>query len=81
PGSAAAAAWDGVAADCLELLARAREAGLLAEDADLDWVRRVYYALIGEALHETPDAQDSDALATRVLDTLLHGAGPRPGSG
>ncbi|WP_327355931.1 TetR/AcrR family transcriptional regulator [Streptomyces sp. NBC_01304] len=93
PGSAAAAAWDEVAADCLELLARAREGGLLAADADLDWVRRVYYALIGEALHETPgakedskdgakdDAKDPDALATRVLDTLLYGAGPRPGKG
>lgn len=50
--------------------------------ADLEWTRRVYYALIGEALHgpgacEDPDAHNPDALATRIVNTLLHGAGPR----
>lgn len=42
----------------------------------------MYYALIGEALHgpgadQDPDAQNPDALATRIVDTLLHGAGRR----
>ncbi|MET9785779.1 hypothetical protein [Streptomyces canus] len=56
--------------------------GLLAPDADLEWTRQVYYALLGEALNrpgtdEDPAAQDPDAQATLVIDTLLHGAGPR----
>lgn len=56
--------------------------GLLDPAADLEWTRRVYYALIGEALHgpgadQDPDAQNPDALATRIVDTLLHGAGRR----
>ena len=42
----------------------------------------MYYALLSEALNrpgadQDPDAQDPDALATLVIDTLLHGAGPR----
>jgi hypothetical protein len=68
---------------CVELLGRARDQGILAPDADLDWTRRVFYALIGEAIHghtfdgaEAPEA-DPDALAGRIVDTLLHGAGPR----
>ncbi|MFJ2826952.1 TetR/AcrR family transcriptional regulator [Streptomyces sp. NPDC087263] len=80
-GGAAAAGWDQVGARCVELLGRARDEGLLDPAADLEWVRRVYYALIGEALHgdERPDP-DPDALATLVVDTLLYGAGRRPGA-
>ncbi|MEU5316259.1 hypothetical protein AB0G67_05965 [Streptomyces sp. NPDC021056] len=42
----------------------------------------MYYALLGEALSrpgadQGPAAQDPDAQATLVIDTLLHGAGPR----
>jgi hypothetical protein len=42
----------------------------------------VYYALLSEALDrpgadQDPAAQDPDALAALVIDTLLHGAGPR----
>ncbi|WP_405639631.1 hypothetical protein [Streptomyces sp. NBC_00019] len=60
----------------------AESCGLLDPAADLEWTRRVYYALIGEVLHgpgadQDPDAQDPDALATRIVDTLLHGAGRR----
>ncbi|WP_327716938.1 hypothetical protein OG381_16970 [Streptomyces sp. NBC_00490] len=51
--------------------------GLLAPDADLEWTRQVYYALLGEALNRPGADQDPDAQATLVIDTLLHGAGPR----
>jgi hypothetical protein len=42
----------------------------------------VCYALLGEALNRPgadrdPAAQDPDAQAALVIDTLLHGAGPR----
>ncbi|MGW6399458.1 TetR/AcrR family transcriptional regulator [Streptomyces sp. NPDC055134] len=65
-----------VLARCERLFARARDAGLLAPDTDLDWARRVYYALIHEAAAEAPDSDAAvDALATRVVDTLLYGIG------
>ncbi|MCX5336011.1 MULTISPECIES: TetR/AcrR family transcriptional regulator [unclassified Streptomyces] len=74
--------WTELNARSLEFLRRAQREGLLDPAADLEWTRRVYYALIGEVLHgpgadQDPDAQDPDALATRIVDTLLHGAGPR----
>lgn len=57
---------------CMGLLRRARETGLIREDVDLEWARQVYYALI----HEAAQSQgDPDALATRVVDTLLRGVG------
>ncbi|GAA3861559.1 TetR/AcrR family transcriptional regulator [Streptomyces sedi] len=70
-----------VLARCDELFRRTREAGLLAPDADLEWTRRVYYALIHEAAEEGREAVDTgdlgaiDQLAARVVDTLLHGVG------
>ena len=80
--SAAAAIWADINARTLELLIRAQREGLLDPAADLEWTRQVYYALLSEALNrpgadQDPDAQDPDALATLVIDTLLHGAGPR----
>ncbi|MFD3502589.1 TetR/AcrR family transcriptional regulator [Streptomyces sp. NPDC058676] len=80
--SAAAAIWEEIDTYTVELLARAQNEGLLAPDADLDWTRQVYYALLSEALDrpgadQDPAAQDPDALAALVIDTLLHGAGPR----
>ncbi|MET7655572.1 helix-turn-helix domain-containing protein [Streptomyces sp. NPDC005486] len=80
--SAAAAIWEEIDTYTVELLARAQKEGLLAPDADLDWTRQVYYALLSEALDrpaadQDPAAQDPDALAALVIDTLLHGAGPR----
>lgn len=72
-----------IALRCTELLGRLQRDGVIAPDADLEWVRRVFYALIGEALHGDGDATagdregEPDALATRIVDTLLHGVGPR----
>lgn len=61
---------------CARLFIRLRDAGLLPPDTDLDWARRVYYALIHEAASQAPDTDAAlDALATRVVDTLLHGLG------
>nr|WP_203643489.1 TetR/AcrR family transcriptional regulator [Streptomyces sp. SID14478] len=64
-----------VRATCIRLFRRAQEAGVLRPDIDLDWTRRVYYALIHEAAKEGAGDGDPDALATRVVDTLLRGAG------
>lgn len=65
-----------VLASCERLFARARDSGLLPSGTDLDWARRVYYALIHEATTEAPATDAAvDALATRVVDTLLHGVG------
>ncbi|MGW0338111.1 TetR/AcrR family transcriptional regulator, partial [Streptomyces sp. NPDC003011] len=77
----AAALWGNINAYTLELLTRAQREGLLAPDADLEWARQVYYALLNEALNrpgteQDPAAQDPDTLAALVIDTLLHGAGP-----
>lgn len=60
---------------CVRLFRRAQEAGVLRPDIDLDWTRRVYYALIHEAAKEGVGGGDADALATRVVETLLRGAG------
>jgi AcrR family transcriptional regulator len=70
-----------VLAQCERLLVRLREAAILPPDTDLDWARRVYYALIHEASTEAPEDDAAvDALATRVVDTLLHGLGARRAS-
>ncbi|MFF8613210.1 TetR/AcrR family transcriptional regulator [Streptomyces sp. NPDC015350] len=68
-----------VMARCAQLFTRLRDVGLLRPDTDPDWARRVYYALIHEAAAEAPEDDAAvDALATRVVDTLLHGLGTRP---
>ncbi len=77
PGSAAGEIQQQVARRCLELLGRVRDLGVLDPNTDLDWARRVYYALIGESLHGADAGADPDILASRIVDTLLHGAGPR----
>ncbi|MGZ0150658.1 TetR/AcrR family transcriptional regulator [Kribbella sp. WER1] len=66
----------GVVASCDRLFARLQEAGVLRDDVDLIWVRRVYYALLHEvAQNGDADQTGIDTLATQVVDTLLHGAG------
>ncbi|OSZ55441.1 TetR family transcriptional regulator [Streptomyces pharetrae CZA14] len=77
PDSEAAVLHQDIARRCVAVLKRAQDDKLIDEAADLDWVRRVYYALIGESLHGNADGADPDTLATRIVDTLLHGAGPR----
>ena len=68
-----------VFASCDLALRRAREAGVLRPDVDLDWTRRVYLALIDETMHGQPaPTHDPDTLATRILDTLLYGTAPAP---
>jgi AcrR family transcriptional regulator len=59
---------------CERMFRRAQEAGVLRADVDIPWTRRVYYALIHEAA-KNRDEEDTDALATLVVDTLLRGAG------
>ncbi|MGQ4490793.1 TetR/AcrR family transcriptional regulator [Streptomyces sp. 372A] len=68
-----------VRATCIRLFRRAQEAGVLRSDIDLDWTRRIYYALIHEAAKEGAEGGDADALATRVVDTLLRGVGAPAG--
>ncbi|MGW7285105.1 TetR/AcrR family transcriptional regulator [Streptomyces sp. NPDC054847] len=77
PEGEAAVIHQDIARRCIAVLKRAQDDKLIDEAADLDWVRRVYYALIGESLHGNADGADPDTLATRIIDTLLHGAGPR----
>ncbi|WP_344879588.1 helix-turn-helix domain-containing protein [Nonomuraea antimicrobica] len=79
----AAAETAGVHADVMErcerLFARAKEAGALRADVDPGWARRVYYALIHDAA-QVRDG-DPDALAARLVDTLLRGVGTGQGLG
>lgn len=62
---------------CDRLFRRAQAAGVLRAEVDPGWARRVYYALI----HEAAQSRDAgpDALATRVVDTLLRGVGTGQG--
>ncbi|WP_445042174.1 TetR/AcrR family transcriptional regulator [Streptomyces sp. SAS_272] len=78
---AAAALREEIDTHTVDLMNRAQREGLIASDADLAWTRQVYYALLGEAVdrpgaEQDPAAQDPDAMATLVIDALLHGAGP-----
>ncbi|MER6809850.1 helix-turn-helix domain-containing protein [Spirillospora sp. NPDC000708] len=69
-----------IAAKCDDLFLRAREDGLLRDDVDLLWARRVYYALLYEA-STARETEDVAALASLVVDTLLRGIGAEPGRG
>ncbi|MCI2416574.1 TetR/AcrR family transcriptional regulator [Saccharopolyspora sp. K220] len=66
---------DEVRQSCIRLISRAKEAGVLREDVDVEWVRRVYYALIHEAAEAGKAGADTDVMAARVIDTLLKGVG------
>lgn len=82
PDSEAAVLQQDIDRRCVAVLQRAQAEKVIDSAADLEWVRRVYYALIGESLRgnadgSDPDGADPDALAARIIDTLLHGAGPR----
>ncbi|MEB3370964.1 TetR/AcrR family transcriptional regulator [Saccharopolyspora mangrovi] len=63
---------------CLQLLARAQQAGLLPAETDLSWPQRTYYALLDIAIHEHAEHDtNTDELADRVVTTLLNGVGTR----
>ena len=70
--------YAGMVAKCDRLFRRAQEAGIVRHDVDLIWARRVYYALIHEVSQDAAPDEDTDALATRVVDTLLRGIGTQP---
>lgn len=74
-GAEAQRIYGEVMSACDALFARAREAGLLRPDVDLDWTRRAYMALLSEAAHGAPITDDVDAVAARVVDTLMNGIG------
>lgn len=73
PDSEAARLHAEVQARCIAVLQRAQRDGLLSPEADLDWARRVYYALVGESLHGNDATADPDAVAARLVETFLHG--------
>ncbi|TQS29278.1 hypothetical protein [Microbispora sp. KK1-11] len=50
---------------------------LLGPDADTVWARQVYLALLGEAAHSALPGSGPGALATKVIDTLMHGVSGR----
>lgn len=76
--SAAGQIRDSIFDKCIKLLDRAQQAGFLRAETDLIWARRVYHALIEQALFERAESDaDPDALAEMVVDTLLNGLGPR----
>ncbi|MDL4773708.1 MULTISPECIES: TetR/AcrR family transcriptional regulator [Thermomonosporaceae] len=62
---------------CDALFRRARDAGVVRPDVDLDWARRVYYALIHEVAGDDRGDADIDALTGRIIETLLQGVGAR----
>lgn len=85
-GPLTAMIWSEINDGALKFLARAQREGLVAPTADLAWARRVYYALVDEALHgngrgHAPDPDqvrtDADVVATLIVDTLLRGVGPQ----
>ncbi|MFT3861137.1 TetR/AcrR family transcriptional regulator [Micropruina sp.] len=59
------------------LLTECQTTGIINSDADLDWALTVFYALVHEAAMNgtTSDETTADQMATRVVDTLLHGLG------
>ncbi|MFE4516822.1 hypothetical protein ACFRMQ_21810 [Kitasatospora sp. NPDC056783] len=65
--------------ECDRLFRRPRDTGLLRPDADVEWARRCYYALIHEVAQGGTADADVDALATRIVDTLLRGFGGESG--
>lgn len=62
-----------VFATCDAVLKRAQDTGIIRPDADLAWARRVYLALLTETIHAAQPHDDPDTLASRLVDTLLHG--------
>jgi AcrR family transcriptional regulator len=69
--------YAGIVERCDELFRHLKQAGVLRPDVDPIWARRVYYALMSEVCRDAAadDNPDTDALATQLIETLLHGVG------
>lgn len=65
----------------IQLLTQCRTQGLIASEADLEWVLTVFYALVHEAAVRDvgSDEMTPEKMAAQVLDTLLHGVGTTTG--
>jgi AcrR family transcriptional regulator len=79
PGNEADRIKANVVDRCDQLFARLADAGILRPDVTPLWARRVYYALLHEVCQDAaahPDTEiDTDAVATQLVETLLHGIG------
>jgi AcrR family transcriptional regulator len=75
PGSPAARIQQRIIAEGDLVLQRLQQAGLIRADIDLNWARRAYHGLIDAAISPDETETDPDLLATRIVDTLLHGIG------
>ncbi|TDD46642.1 TetR/AcrR family transcriptional regulator [Kribbella antibiotica] len=79
PGNEAERIQAAVVERCDALFARLAEANILRPGITPLWCRRVYYALLHEVCQDAnanPDTElDTDAVATQVVETLLHGVG------
>ncbi|MFD1935815.1 MULTISPECIES: TetR/AcrR family transcriptional regulator [Nonomuraea] len=76
-GAEARQVQESVMATCEAVFARAKEAGLVRAEVDVAWVRQAYLALLSETAHTAPADADPDALAARLLDTLMYGVAAR----
>jgi hypothetical protein len=59
------------------VLRQARDAEQLAPDTDLTWARQVFYALIETTVKQMTPHDDSQRLASRLVDTYLSGLATR----
>ena len=79
PGNEAERIQAAIVDRCDRLFERLADAGALRPGITPLWARRVYYALIHEVCQDAaahPDTPfDTDAAATQLVDTLLHGVG------
>jgi len=79
PGNEADRVQAGIIERCDRLFDRLADTGILRPGVTALWARRVYYALLHEICQEAaahPDAPfDTDAVATQLVETLLHGVG------
>jgi hypothetical protein len=69
-----------IAQRALNMLGRAQKEGIIDAEADLEWLRQVYYALVQQSVQGGWCDIDMhvDTLASRIVATLLYGAAPPP---
>ncbi|WP_017572091.1 TetR/AcrR family transcriptional regulator [Nocardiopsis halotolerans] len=60
---------------CVDLFERCKLAGVMREDVDTEWARKVYYSLMDESTRADPEQINPEKQATLVVDTLLRGVG------